>query len=185
MATPDAAAPAPTNASDENAQPPAGSPMKAAPELTPEEAAKAERKAKAEAALKKQKEELLARKAAKKAAAAGGATSSGATSSAGTTSTDGSASPEGPPRGRVSSATRRRATGFVKPDAVPDAHDMLSAEEIAEMEKNEGVKEGSGRSKPPMERRGTGFVNKQQVAAHIAANDAAEPKKRSSMCTLS
>lgn len=147
--------------------------MKAEPELTPEEKAKAERKAKAEAEMKRKKEELLARKAAKKAAAEGG----GAAPAPGGAGDN----PEGQARPRVSSASRRRGTAFVKPDAVPDAHD------IAEMEKNEGVKDtskGGGKDKPPMERRGTGFVNKQQVADHAAANDE-QPKKKSSMCIVS
>lgn len=153
--------------------------MKAAPELTPEEQAKVDRQAKADAEMKRKKEELLARKAAKKAAAEGGGAAPGAEPGPGPA--PGGASPEGQARPRVSSASRRRGTAFVKPDAVPDAHD------IAELEKNEGVKETSkGGGKPAMERRGTGFVNKQQVAAHIAANDGAEePKKKSSMCILS
>ena len=124
-------------------------------------------------ALKKSKEELLARKAAKKAANA-----------------DANVPPssEGKARPRVSSASRRRGTAFVKPDAVPDAHD------IAEMEKSEGVKEKGGApakaedksggpfKKAPMERRGTGFVKKENIPD--VHNDP-EPKKKSKTCIIS
>ena len=107
---------------------------------------------------------MLARKAAKKAANA-----------------DANAPPD-KARPRVSSASRRRGTAFVTPDAVPDAHD------IAEMEKSEGVKEKGGApakaedKSNSFKRRGTGFVKKENIPdVHIDP----EPKKKSKTCIIS
>lgn len=140
---------------------------------------KQERMEKANAELKKQKEELMKKKAAKRATqeAASSQLSPGGAALKGTTGANSDA-----PR-----PSRRRGTAFVKPEAVPDAHD------IAEMEKAEGQREesltktvnGVVIQKNPngkVERRGTGFVKKDQIPA---AHEDQEPKKRSSMCTIS